>query len=399
MTLRTGSSGSNVLDLQNKLKNLGYTIDTDSQYGTQTADVVKQFQRDYGLTEDGIAGTQTISKLNELSGGGSSGGSFTAAPVDEVTRAKQLLDEHLASKPGEFAWEQQGKLDEMTQAWMDREDFSWDMSRDPFWQNQKENYSALGKMAMEDTMGQAATMTGGYNNSYAQTVGQQAYNQYMQQLNGMIPEIYGMARDRYDAEGDKMLSEISLLDSKRQTAYAEHQNELANWSNWLSHLQQDAQYKEQWQHQLDREAIEDARYAASRSGGGKTGDDEVGGIMSVVDSVDKRILDNLDSLKDAGDLGALAMEIEDMYERGLITAEQGGALDSYYGTAEDRIGDPETYNTRRNITLFIERKGLDNLSDKERLRTILSAVNDEEITKTEAAAIFKKYGYDKMEWD
>lgn len=325
MTLRTGSSGSDVLDLQNKLKNLGYTIDTDSQYGSQTAGVVKQFQRDYGLTEDGIAGTQTLSKINELSGGGS----VNAAPqVDEVTRAKQLLDEHMASKPGEFAWEQQGKLDEMTQAWMDREDFTYDQSRDPFWQNYKEQYGALGKMAMEDTMGKAATMTGGYGNSYAQTVGQQAYNDYMRQLNAMLPETYGMARDSYDAKGDKILSEISLLDSQRQTAYAEHQNELANWSNWLSHLQQDAQYKEQWQHQLDREAIEDARYAASRSGGKVVEEEEKG----VYDSIPKGIISTLDTLYAAGEYAQIEKFLE---EEGVLSEEQSRLLNALYARPEE----------------------------------------------------------------
>lgn len=36
MILRSGSSGNDVLDLQTKLKGLGYTIDTDGKYGSQT---------------------------------------------------------------------------------------------------------------------------------------------------------------------------------------------------------------------------------------------------------------------------------------------------------------------------------------------------------------------------
>jgi hypothetical protein len=217
---------------------------------------------------------------------------------------------------------------------MDREDFTYDQSRDPFWQNYRDQYSALGKMAMEDTMGMASSLTGGYGNSYAQTVGQQAYNDYMRQLNAMLPETYAMSRDSYDAQGDKMLSEISLLDSQRQKAYAEHQDELANWSNWLSYLQGDAQYKEQWQHQLDREAIEDARYAASRSGGvgvrntSTVGDGEPLDTNDILKTIDSSYINDL---KDAADELEQVDLLNAWFDEGLLEDYQVEALGKRYG--------------------------------------------------------------------
>ena len=44
-----------------------------------------------------------------------------------------------------------------------------------------------GKQAMQDTMGQAAALTGGYGSTYGQAVGQQQYDAYLQNLNDEVP--------------------------------------------------------------------------------------------------------------------------------------------------------------------------------------------------------------------
>ena len=62
--LRTGSIGPEVLELQEKLKALGYyTGEIDGQYGNATADSVMSFQSQHGLTPDGMAGQQTLGMI------------------------------------------------------------------------------------------------------------------------------------------------------------------------------------------------------------------------------------------------------------------------------------------------------------------------------------------------
>ena len=64
-SLRKGSSGSDVRDLQTKLKKLGfYTATVDGSFGTTTENAVKAFQKKYGLTADGVAGSATLKKLD-----------------------------------------------------------------------------------------------------------------------------------------------------------------------------------------------------------------------------------------------------------------------------------------------------------------------------------------------
>jgi len=65
--LENGASGSKVKDLQEKLIKLGYTLGkVDSEFGKLTDAAVRKFQKDNKLDADGIAGTKTLAKLEEL---------------------------------------------------------------------------------------------------------------------------------------------------------------------------------------------------------------------------------------------------------------------------------------------------------------------------------------------
>ena len=63
-SLKLGSSGPEVKELQQKLKSLGfYHGSVDGDFGEGTEAAVKAFQKQYGLTVDGKAGTNTLAKL------------------------------------------------------------------------------------------------------------------------------------------------------------------------------------------------------------------------------------------------------------------------------------------------------------------------------------------------
>ena len=68
-----GSNGTEVMELQKKLKELGYYGgETDGVFGAATQNAVKKFQKSVGLTADGIAGSKTLLYLG-LGGSQSSG--------------------------------------------------------------------------------------------------------------------------------------------------------------------------------------------------------------------------------------------------------------------------------------------------------------------------------------
>ena len=66
---KIGSSGSEVRQIQTRLKNWGYYSGSiDGIYGTQTKNAILYFQRKNGLTTDGIAGPATLSAIGLPSG-------------------------------------------------------------------------------------------------------------------------------------------------------------------------------------------------------------------------------------------------------------------------------------------------------------------------------------------
>ena len=61
---KIGSTGSQVSEIQSRLKNLGYYNGAvDGIFGTQTRDAVIKFQKKNGLTPDGIVGSKTLAAL------------------------------------------------------------------------------------------------------------------------------------------------------------------------------------------------------------------------------------------------------------------------------------------------------------------------------------------------
>lgn len=71
-----GSRGSEVTQIQTKLKRWGYyTGNVDGIYGSQTLAAVKYFQRKNGLKVDGIAGTKTLQAMGIYTSSSSSSSS------------------------------------------------------------------------------------------------------------------------------------------------------------------------------------------------------------------------------------------------------------------------------------------------------------------------------------
>lgn len=125
---------------------------------------------------------------------------------EKYKKAKNALDAHGTYQPGDNytkAMDYASKIE-------NREQFSYDINADALYQQFKDNYIQQGQMARMDTMGQAAAMTGGYGNSYAQSAGQQAYNQQLNQLNNIVPELYGMAYSRYQQEGKDLQDAFNM---------------------------------------------------------------------------------------------------------------------------------------------------------------------------------------------
>jgi hypothetical protein len=104
---------------------------------------------------------------------------------------------------------------------MNREDFEYDVDKDQMFQQALASAMGSGKTAMQDTMGQAAALTGGYGSTYATTAGNQAYNSFIEDAYNNLPEYYNMALAAYEAEGQQMLQQYNMLDAADTKEYSQ----------------------------------------------------------------------------------------------------------------------------------------------------------------------------------
>lgn len=89
---RLGSSGNEVKQVQKKLKSLGYyNGNVDGVYGTETKNAVTKFQKNCGITADGVCGKQTLLYLGLSGGSASSGGNSTSYTDEDVNLLAKVI--------------------------------------------------------------------------------------------------------------------------------------------------------------------------------------------------------------------------------------------------------------------------------------------------------------------
>ena len=142
-----------------------------------------------------------------------------------------------------------------------RSPFTYSIDKDALFRQYRDRYQSLGRKALEDTMGRAQTMTGGYGNSYAQTAGQQSYQAYLGELSEVTPKLYAQALERYKQEGQDLQSRYDAAKAMEQEEYSRHQDALDAYRRDLSQLQTQAdqaydrgyqQYLEEYKRAGDR---------------------------------------------------------------------------------------------------------------------------------------------------
>ena len=268
-TIREGSRGEDVKRLQTLLNNEGYSLDVDGIFGEKTQSAVRQYQRNQGLDVDGIVGANTWSALSspaaaqasaaqtptgqvDVSGGRDLTGASSAqiafsgsqsgwgnrpayTPSQAVTDAENALKEWEANRPGDYVSQYQDQLDALYNQIVGRGEFSYDPSADPLYEMYKDRYTVGGQQAMQDTMAGAAALSGGYGNSYAQTVGQQQMGAYMTALADVLPELEARAYERWRDEGTDLYNQFQLTQGLDATGYDRYRDTVGDYYNDLGY--------------------------------------------------------------------------------------------------------------------------------------------------------------------
>lgn len=153
-----------------------------------------------------------------------------------VQQTQNYLQQLLQNKPSSFNSQYLPQLETLYDKVMNRDKFSYDVASDPLYQQYKNQYAQMGQLAMQDAVGNAAALTGGYGNSWATTAGNQAYQGYLQQLNDKVPELYQTAYAQYAQEGEDLQNQLALTADLYNNEYSKYMDDL----NYMQTMQQTA---------------------------------------------------------------------------------------------------------------------------------------------------------------
>ena len=182
----------------------------------------------------GYSGGANGYSYNQAQGGKNADGSFKTS----YNSSASMTTKKGSAAPGSFSYEDapqyvnkyKDQIDSLTQQILNREAFRYDAEKDPTYQQFRDTYTREGKKAMEDTLGQVSARTGGLASSYAGTVAQQSYNDYMTKLSDKIPELRQLAYSMYQDEGDRQRQNLEMLTALEQGDYAKYADLLAQYN-------------------------------------------------------------------------------------------------------------------------------------------------------------------------
>ena len=243
-----GNTGSSVLDLQQKLNRNGYSLDEDGVFGSNTYRAVLDYQRKNNLAVDGVVGDETWGSLNRTTAPsrpttgkdvltGVSDETYDKLhrleegfkPSEAVEAAREVQNSLESVRPGEYRSSFEEELARLYEQISGGKDFSYDAGQDAQYLNYAHLYARRGREAMEDTLGTASGLTGGYASSYAQTASQQAYGRYMQELAELMPELESSARQRDQDQRNWLTQRYEQVSEQEQADYKRYRQDQEAW--------------------------------------------------------------------------------------------------------------------------------------------------------------------------
>lgn len=147
----------------------------------------------------------------------------------QVKDAYNKLQNTLNNAPGAFSSNYTQSLNNLYNQIMNRPGFSYNMNNDALYGAYKDQYVAQGKQAMKDTIAQGSALTGGYQNSYANTAGNQAYQTYLQRLNEIVPTLQQNAYAMYQDETSQLYNKANFTRDLYNQDYQQYRDKKSDY--------------------------------------------------------------------------------------------------------------------------------------------------------------------------
>lgn len=252
-----GTKSKEVLDLQRELNAAGYNLAEDSIYGPKTDAAYKDYQAKQsavntvvgvgpgeGVSANVSAGPAISSSSSsstkkygtkladypDYSGPTSYGGYEDYTPSGKVRDYYGKMMSYEGQKP---EWESQyePQIQSILDNILNKKEFSIadDKNYQQLYDAYSQGYQAQASRAMRDSMAQAQAASGGYGNTYAQAVGQQAYDRTMEGMNDQNMALMQMARQMYDTDRADTYNQLNAFQGADQIDYGRYRDDVGDY--------------------------------------------------------------------------------------------------------------------------------------------------------------------------
>lgn len=151
---------------------------------------------------------------------------------DYVKDRRDKLTEVENARPADFTSKYQAQIDDLLNKIYGDKGFSYtaeDLQNDDLYKMYAQQYQQSASRAMRDTMGQAQAASGGYGSTYAQQVGQQAYDQTMSGLNDKVLDFRDRAYQTYLNNQSNRYNQLNAFQTQDNTDYGRYRDTVADW--------------------------------------------------------------------------------------------------------------------------------------------------------------------------
>ncbi len=157
---------------------------------------------------------------------------------DTLKGLREDLTEVEGGKPDKYQSKYGDQISELIGKLGETEKFNYDVEGDPLWHSIKDQYQRNAMLGMQNAMGDAAALSGGYGNSYAAAAGQQAYQQSISEMTDIIPQLHDTALGAWQANRDALTDNLYAVMNAEDMEYSKWQDEYNMWVNDRDYLAQ-----------------------------------------------------------------------------------------------------------------------------------------------------------------
>lgn len=213
-----------------------YDLDLAKQhpeFGMSVLDLKKQYATAQTPEQRALINAQAneLRKNYGYYSGGSDGSSYISTGK-YAPKMDETLDKIGSFKPFEYgsapSYENrfQQKQQELLDAALNRDPFSWSKETDPQYSSYKKTYLREGERATADALAKASAASGGRPSSFAVNAATQAGDYYATKLSDVIPTLYQQAYERYLKDYQMKLSDLNAVNQQEQLDYAKYLDRL-----------------------------------------------------------------------------------------------------------------------------------------------------------------------------